>query len=101
MTRNSKVPPGPTGLAKFRSWRDFFLNPLDLLNRLAKEYGEVVNLSVPGTKLFVLNEPRDIETVLRHRAANFTKDQFLQVSKVLFGDGLLTSEGELWRRQRK
>ncbi len=51
--------------------------------------------------MFMLNHPRDIEIVLRHQARCFIKDRFLQSSRTLFGNGLLTSEGELWRRQRK
>jgi cytochrome P450 len=95
------LPPGPTGLAKIKTCLGFFSDPLGLLTRLAQEYGDMVYLGVPGMKFFLLNDPRDIETVLRHRAECFKKDWYLQANRMLFGEGLLTSEGELWRRQRK
>ncbi len=95
------LPPGPKGLAKIRTCVDFFRDPLDLLPRLAERYGDTVYLGLPGMRMFILNHPRDIETVLRHHAESFMKDRFLQASRTLFGQGLLTSEGPLWRRQRK
>ncbi len=95
------LPPGPKGMSKVRACLDFYRDPLGLLARLAKDYGDTVYLGLPGMRMFLLNHPRDIETVLRHQADSFVKDRFLQASRRLFGDGLLTAEGELWRRQRK
>lgn len=94
-------PPGPSGLSKIRVSLDFYRDPLGLLRRMAETYGDVVYLGLPGMRMYMLNDPCDIETVLRHRHESFKKDRFLQASRRLFGDGLLTSEGELWRRQRK
>ncbi len=94
-------PPGPKGLSRLRVSLDFYRDPLGLLTRLAEAYGDTVYMAVPGMRVFMLNDPGDIETVLRHHPECFMKDRFLQASRRLFGDGLLTSEGELWRRQRK
>jgi cytochrome P450 len=51
--------------------------------------------------LYLFSHPDLIEEVLRSRSEHFIKDRGLQVSTSVFGQGLLTSEGELWRRQRR
>jgi cytochrome P450 len=51
---------------------------------------------------FLINKPEYIEHVLLTNHANYSKSQFLRrMLGPILGDGLLTSEGELWRRQRR
>jgi cytochrome P450 len=51
---------------------------------------------------FLINKPEYIEHILLTNHANYTKSRFLRsVLGPLLGDGLLISEGELWRRQRR
>ena len=69
--------------------------------RLVREYGNIVYLRVVNHPVYILSHPRDIETVLLTKSGNFIKSVFLRESKALFGDGLLTSEGSLWQRERR
>ena len=51
---------------------------------------------------FVLNKPEYIEHVLLTNQANYRKSPFLRnILGPLLGEGLLISEGEFWRRQRR
>src|SRR5262249_12957140 len=51
---------------------------------------------------FLVNKPEYIEHVLRTNQANYRKSDFLRrMLGPLLGDGLLISEGEAWRRQRR
>jgi cytochrome P450 len=51
---------------------------------------------------FLINKPEYIEHVLLTNHTNYTKSHFLRrMLGPLLGDGLLTSEGEFWRRQRR
>lgn len=57
---------------------------------------------VPGIHGFLLTHPDAIEQVLYKNHKNFRKpDRFYNAVSLLVGDGLFTSEGELWTRQRK
>ena len=53
---------------------------------------------------FLINKPEYIEHVLLTNHANYSKSHFLRrrmLGPIHLGNGLLTSEGELWRRQRR
>ena len=96
-------PPGPRGHWLLGSLPEFRSDLLGLLSAAAREYGDVVRLRVgPATKLLLLNHPDRIEEVLATREGEFAKHRFFwrHVSR-LFGNGLLTSSGELWKRQHR
>ena len=79
----------------------FFLrDPLAFLIATAKR-GEVVDLCMPGMKGFLWTEPADIEQALVVGNRSFVKDRFTRDLRRVLGDGLLTSEGDFWRRQRR
>jgi cytochrome P450 len=60
-----------------------------------------VRLSAPGSTYYVLTHPEHIEQVLRSRHQDFIKWKLLRDTARVFGEGLLTSEGDVWKRQRK
>jgi len=99
--RPAVLPPGPKGHFLVGSLPEIQRDELDFLMRLVREYGDVVFLRVVNHPVYILSHPRDIETVLFSRSSNFIKSVFLRESKALFGKGLLTSEGDLWQRQRR
>ena len=51
--------------------------------------------------MYFLNHPDLIESVLISQSQNFQKDKVIQNSRWFLGQGLLTSEGPEWRRQRR
>ena len=74
---------------------------LGFLDREVREYGDIVRLRLGNTSCYVLANPEHIDYVLRSHADNFMKDRLTRWLIPLVGDGLLTSEGSFWRRQRK
>jgi cytochrome P450 len=67
-----------------------------------REYGDTVSLRLPGRDVLILNRPEDIESVLLTQRTNFIKHTFFwRHVAAIFGNGLLTSEGEFWLRQRR
>ena len=76
-------------------------NPLRFLTTCAREYGDFVPLRLGPRKGFLINHPDLIEKVLVSRHRDFIKSAALQRSRFLLGNGLLTSEGQYWRRQRQ
>jgi cytochrome P450 len=71
------------------------------LERLAREHGDVVFLRLGGQPIYLVNHPDIIRDVLVTHQAKFKKSRMLERAKVLLGDGLLTSEGEYHKRQRR
>jgi len=85
-------------------------NPLDTFSRLAREHGGLVSLSVPGLRLYLVSDPTAIQDSLtltnRAYAKGVPRDgdprgEGVQPLSRVLGQGLLTSAGDLWRRQRR
>jgi cytochrome P450 len=97
----TRVPPGPRGLLlignALQAWRD----PFGFLERCARDHGDVVRVRFGTLVAYMVNHPRDIEYVLRTNHRNFIKDKGTRMLTTMLGEGLLTSEGDLWRRQRR
>jgi cytochrome P450 len=95
------VPDGPKGLLSSpKRFLDYCRNPLDYLTRIARQYGDVVLLPTFGMRFYMFNHPDQIEEILRHKHRFFKKDFYIESLRPLLGSGLLTSDGEAWRRQR-
>ena len=68
---------------------------------MASGYGDISHFGFGSQSLFVLSHPDYIKDVLVTHNANFMKGRGLQRAKRLLGEGLLTSENPLHRRQRR
>jgi cytochrome P450 len=79
----------------------FRRDALGFMLHCARTYGDIVPLRFGPRRAFLLNNPDDIEEVLVTQYRHFSKGPALRRSAPLFGNGLLTSEGDFWRRQRK
>ncbi|MGH9663149.1 MAG: cytochrome P450 [Bryobacteraceae bacterium] len=67
----------------------------------AQRYGDVVYFRLGPQDVYLLNRPEYVKDVLVTQQSKFTKSRTLQRSKILLGEGLLTSEGSLHVRQRR
>jgi cytochrome P450 len=96
-----RTPPGPKGRFLTGNLGEFRADRLALFTRCAREFGDVVALRLLGRPVILLNRPDLIEQVLVHQSKNFVKHFGLRLYKPILGNGLVTSEGDFWRRQRK
>lgn len=95
-------PPGPRGRFLVGSLPDFAKDILGFLTACARDYGDVAYLKLAGYDVFLLNHPDLVDVVLRKQRDNFVKHSFLwRHVTAVFGNGLLTSEGDFWLRQRR
>jgi cytochrome P450 len=92
--------PGPKGRFLLGSLIEVSGDWLGFYSRCAKEYGDVVRVHLAHVPVYLLAHPRDIETVLATNAGNFTKSADYRALARVLGKGLLTSEGDFWKRQR-
>ena len=76
-------------------------DPLAFLERLAREYGDVVRFTIGRLPVFLLNHPDHVKGVLLSHYSNFLKGRGIARRDNFMGEGLLTSEGDLHRRQRQ
>jgi cytochrome P450 len=94
-------PPGPKGHPFVGNATQYSRDPFGFMLRCAREYGPVASAHLSGRPHFLLSEPADIEHVLVTNHRNYTKGAIQAREASLFGNGLLLSEGEFWRRQRR
>jgi cytochrome P450 len=73
------------------------------LNRYFAEFGDVYRVFAPGRGVYnyVINHPDDIKRVLLSNHRNYTKGEGMDRVKILLGNGIMTSEGDFWRKQRR
>jgi cytochrome P450 len=94
-------PPGPRSWVPGASLRAMQRDPLGFLTGIAREFGDVVHFTFGPQHLYLVNHPDLIRDVLVNKQRSFMKGRALQRTKILLGEGLLTSEGELHMRQRR
>src|SRR5712692_9899334 len=96
-----KFPAGPSEGLKRWSLGPLNNNPLEYFTKIAREYGDIAGLRVLNFKTIFINHPDTIEEVLVTNARKYSKGRVLRANKHVFGEGLLTSEGDFWLRQRR
>ena len=75
--------------------------PLPFLTNLVRDYGDASHFRIGPGRLYFFAHPDQIRDVLIARHSSFIKGLALQRTKIVLGEGLLTSEGELHKRQRR
>jgi cytochrome P450 len=72
------------------------------MTELAARHGDIYRFYSPARRaeMWVINHPDDVKRVLVANHKNYTKGSGLDRVKILLGHGIMTSEGDLWKRQR-
>ena len=92
-----RLPPMPRGRV-----RELVRDPLNFFLNLTRQYGDIVCYRPAPDTAYLINHPDYIRHVLVDNNRNYSKATYSnQVFKRLVGDGLVTSEGETWRQQRR
>jgi len=102
-SRTLHCPPGPKGTPIMGVMREFNRDSLGFIERAQRDYGDIVWMRFLYVPALFLYHPNEIEYVLSTNPRNFRKAMSLRSNffQRLVGNGLLTSEGEEWKRQRR
>ncbi len=93
--------PGPSGRQLKSSLKRIRHDPLTEYLALHSRYGDIVRLSSFPHSIYLIRHPDAVQQVLRDRAADYRKGKPFKSIASIQGEGLLTSEGAFWRRQRR
>jgi cytochrome P450 len=98
-----RYPPGLQMNLPFYLLRRFFKpgNPIALFEHLAKTFGHMAHYRLGLSHIVFVNEPEFIHEILINQPQNFIKERTQRRMKILLGEGLITSDGEVHRRQRR
>ena len=97
-----RFPPGFQRNLLWFAWRKFRpANPILLFQHLAREYGDIAHYKIGWNHIVFLNHPDYIREVLVVQNDNFIKERTVRRTKMLLGEGLITSEGAQHRLQRQ
>jgi cytochrome P450 len=92
--------PGPKGLPIIGSLPEFRRDPLRLMGRVVRECGDVAKINLAQPVYFV-NHPDGVKHVLQDNHGNYKKNYFYDRLRPIMGNGLFTSSGDFWLRQRR
>jgi cytochrome P450 len=99
---SAPLPPGPRGHFLLGNLLEFRRDSLAFYTRCAREYGDIVSFRLGPRRVVQVNRPDLIDSVLVTGNRHFRKNFFaLRHLHAVLGNGLITSEGEHWLRQRR
>lgn len=74
---------------------------LGVMQGLQREYGDIVSVQKPSGRLaYLINDPAEVRRILVRRHARYVKGPGFERVKMLLGNGLIVSDGDVWRRSR-
>ncbi len=103
LQRNTTSTPGPKPMPVLGNILDMRQGEVfETLLEFHKTYGDIVQLELPKNQyVYSIANPETIQHVMQMNNQNYTKGERIDIAKPLVGNGLFTSEGDFWRRQRR
>jgi len=95
VTQPNQIPLGPA--EKYDISQDLLSWMMDNL----RHFGNIYKASVYGANVYVVSDPRYVHYILRENWQNYKKGQAIKRIGLLLGNGLMVSEGGLWKSQRR
>lgn len=101
LASRSQRAPGPRYLTPFGFFIAARPDPVGYMAAAVRQFGDVVRIQAGPLRAHLIAHPDHIKYVLQENNRNYVKGKLVEKSKMLIGDGLFTSEGDFWRRQRR
>ncbi|TNE52521.1 MAG: cytochrome P450 [Deltaproteobacteria bacterium] len=97
----SNIAPGPPWYHAFRTVRRIRQDMIQFLTESTEAYGDVARYRFGPIVLHFFRHPDHVQHILQARHRNFCRSSFYDQMKRLLGEGLLTSDGDFWLKQRR
>ena len=102
MSKLKNYAPGPPGFFPTGKYSKIFKqDPMELFMQINHDYGDTASFNIFGIRVTSITNPVDVKYVLQENSSNYTKSITYNELKHILGQGLLTSEGSFWKRQRR
>lgn len=85
----------------YKTLKEYRADPLGFIIKKHKEKGHRIHLSIFGKELFIISHPEDVLHVLKGNANSYTKGRTTKALRQFLGNGLITNEGNSWRKQHR
>jgi cytochrome P450 len=97
----SATVPRHKGLPLVGSTFAFVRNPLGFLLGVQQRYPRMATVNLLGRPITLIQTAEDARHILQENNRNYHKSEAYKILAIFLGNGLLTSEEDFWRRQRK
>lgn len=94
-------PTGPKGVPFLGALPELVKDSLAFLTRMEREFGPIAFMHFGQSRIYMINDPLLVDELLIGKYKDCIKDLGTRQLIPLVGNGLLTSEGDAWRRNRK
>ncbi len=94
-------PPGPKGWPLLGVGPIVLRDPLKFFTETTRVYGDIAYFTVGSLQFYLINHPDYLQYVLQENNRNYHKGVTYDKIRPLLGDGLVTSDGAYWLRQRR
>lgn len=101
MVNTTTRAPGPKGLPFLGNILPALRDPIAMFLDARQTFGDVVRFRFGPFDYYLVNDPEIVRHVLVENAEGYTKSRNYLGLRIVLGDGLLLSEGDHWRRQRR
>lgn len=93
--------PHHRGLPLVGSTFAFVRDPLAFLSMVQQRYPRLATINLLGRSITLIQTAEDARHILQENNRNYHKSEAYKILAIFLGNGLLTSEDDFWRRQRK
>ncbi|MGH1537906.1 MAG: cytochrome P450 [Gammaproteobacteria bacterium] len=97
---NHNFPPGPEGEGKLGCLPEMRANPMEFLEQVANQYGGIARVNMGDYYSYLVSDPKLIKEVLVDHFDKYKKNTRYKQVRMVIGEGMLLSEGEVWKHQR-
>ncbi|OLL27632.1 cytochrome, partial [Burkholderia sp. SRS-W-2-2016] len=98
--KTRRIAPGPSGRL-MGNLAEYKRDPVTMLLKLQQQYGDIARNRLGPFLTHALAHPEHVQYVLQENHRNYVRGRFYEDFKLFFGDGLLTTDGDFWRRHRR
>ena len=88
-------------IKSYKTLKSYRQDPLGFVAKMHEEHGHRIHLTIFGKELFIISEPKDVLHVLKNNHGAYTKGRTTKALRQFLGSGLITNEGDSWRKQHR